>query len=84
MDEEQRYLEGLLAKYKIQEQDIQAMNKLRGKFKDIIQQQYKKEFNNFFNAGSQAKNTAIRSKYDLDLCIYFKENSFNIRELPLP
>lgn len=59
-----------LEKYKVKKKIVEE--KLKGNFKDNIY--------NPFNSGSYAKHTAINTKFDLDIILPFKYNSFGTLE----
>lgn len=48
----------------------------RQKIKECLEQEYSKSIYNPMNSGSYAKHTAINIKFDLDIVIPFKRNSF--------
>lgn len=61
------HVDELLAKY----------NKRRDEVKESLQEYYKNEMYSPFNSGSYAKHTAINCKFDLDIIVPFKRNSFS-------
>lgn len=73
----QQYLEQILAKYNLGEKEIENIQKQRKVIEDNIKGIYSSKINNFYYSGSYAKGTAISLKYDIDLCIYFKNDAFS-------
>lgn len=65
-----KHIENLFDKFKDKRKEIKE--KLEAKYEDKIYAP--------FNSGSYAKNTAINSKFDLDLAVPFKRNSFSTIE----
>lgn len=72
----QHYLEGLLEKYNLTENDIAPIKSQRKKIENFLKNHYCNKISNFYYSGSYSKNTAINLKYDLDLCIYFEKSAF--------
>lgn len=78
------YLEDALETYKMGHiEDLVKKYKTR---RDEVNEDLKEEFNskayNLFNSGSFAKHTAINTKFDLDLVLPFKRDSFSsIKEM---
>jgi len=64
------HIQELLSKYESRRTEV----------KEKIEQQYKGKIYTPFNSGSYAKYTAINSKFDLDLVIPFKRDSFSTLE----
>lgn len=64
------HVEDLLKKYRTKKQEI----------KEAIEANYSGDIYNPLNSGSYAKHTAINNKFDLDVMIPFKRNSFNTLE----
>lgn len=73
---EQQYLESILSKYKIDEGTIQRLKNIRSEVEKKLKLNYGDDIESIRYSGSYAKNTAINLSYDLDICIYFKKNSF--------
>jgi hypothetical protein len=65
-----KHIDNLFDKFKEKRKEIKE--KLEGKYEDKIYAP--------FNSGSYAKHTAINSKFDLDLVVPFKRNSFSTIE----
>ncbi|HLS11809.1 MAG TPA: nucleotidyltransferase [Flavobacteriaceae bacterium] len=82
--EKSTYLEDALETYKMRHiEDLVKKYKTR---RDEIKEDLKEKFNskayNPFNSGSFAKHTAINTKFDLDLVVPFKRDSFStIKEM---
>src|SRR5690625_2220244 len=82
--EKSTYLEDALETYKMRNiEDLVKKYKTR---RDEIKEDLKEKFNskayNPFNSGSFAKHTAINTKFDLDLVVPFKRDSFStIKEM---
>jgi len=73
-----KYLENVLESHRIRkEQDL--LNKHLAK-RDAIKEEMEKHFASLmyapFNSGSLAKNTAVNTKFDIDLMAPFKKNAF--------
>lgn len=64
------HIEGLLDKYK----------EKRNEVKEALEGNYKDKIYNPINSGSYAKHTAINIKFDLDIVIPFKRDSFDTLE----
>lgn len=64
------HIEKLLDKYK----------EKRQKVKEALEDNYKDKIYNSINSGSYAKHTAINIKFDLDIVVPFKRNSFDTLE----
>lgn len=65
------HIEDLLTKYKTQRDEI----------KKTLVEEYSSNIYSVFNSGSFAKHTGINSKFDLDVVIPFKRDSFSTLEL---
>lgn len=63
-------IEKLLDKYKEKRQEV----------KEALEENYKDNIYNPINSGSYAKHTAINNKFDLDIVVPFKRNSFDTLE----
>ncbi len=48
----------------------------RDKVKQALKDHYGSNQKKIIHSGSYAKHTAINTKFDLDLCIYFKKDAF--------
>ena len=73
------YLESVLETHKMKHIDV-LFDKFKGKRKEIkekLEGKYEEKIYSPFNSGSYAKHTAINSKFDLDLAVPFKRNSFS-------
>lgn len=64
------HIDDLLTKYKSKRTEV----------KELIEEKYKGLIYSPFNSGSYAKHTAINSKFDLDIVIPFKRDSFDTLE----
>ncbi|WGH76000.1 hypothetical protein P8625_02195 [Tenacibaculum tangerinum] len=64
------HIEKLLDKYKEKRQEV----------KEALEENYKDKIYNPINSGSYAKHTAINIKFDLDIVVPFKRNSFDTLE----
>ena len=64
------HIQDLLDKYKSKRDEV----------KEAVKEKYNSDIYNPINSGSFAKYTAINSKFDLDIAIPFKRNSFNTLE----
>ncbi len=72
----QEYLEGLLAKYNLTDADVEKVQNKRKGVEEFLKKRVGDKIDRFYYSGSYAKKTAISLDYDLDLCIYFKPNSY--------
>ncbi|MBI5778908.1 MAG: nucleotidyltransferase [Planctomycetes bacterium] len=72
----QQYLEEILAKYNLTENDISGIQKRRKEIEDLLRYSYGSKISRVYYSGSYAKGTAINLKYDVDLCVYFKGDAF--------
>lgn len=64
------HIEGLLNKYKEKRKEV----------KEALEENYKDKIYNPINSGSYAKHTAINIKFDLDIGVPFKRDSFDTLE----
>nr|NQU91256.1 nucleotidyltransferase [Bacteroidota bacterium] len=64
------HIDDLLTKYKTQRDEV----------KEALEQQYTSNIYSPINSGSFAKHTAINCKFDLDIVVPFKRNSFDTLE----
>jgi hypothetical protein len=64
------HIEELLTKYKSKSEDV----------KETLNDKYSSNIYSPFNSGSYAKHTAINCKFDLDIVVPFKRNSFSTLE----
>lgn len=64
------HIESLLDKYKEKRKEV----------KEVLEGNYKGNIYNPINSGSYAKHTAINIKFDLDIVVPFKRNSFSTLE----
>jgi hypothetical protein len=53
----------------------------RDKVKKALEQHYGSKQKKIINSGSYAKHTAINTKFDVDLCIYFNKDAFKKLEI---
>jgi len=73
------HLDCVLSSHRIKNEE-KLLEKHRAKRKEIrefLQGKYGSDIHNPFDSGSYAKNTAINTKYDFDLVVPFKRDSFN-------
>lgn len=76
------YLGSVLETHKMKHIDV-LFDKFKEKRKEIkekLEGMYEEKIYSPFNSGSYAKHTAINSKFDLDLVVPFKRNSFSTIE----
>jgi hypothetical protein len=73
----QQYLEGILSKYNLKDKDIKMIKDHRSIVEHSLKQAYTNKIDTFYYSGSYGKGTAVNLKYDLDLCIYFKNDAFS-------
>ena len=74
----QQYLESILSKYSIDEGKMERLKNIRKEVENDIRAHYGSHaIESIRYSGSYAKGTAVNLNYDLDICIYFKNNSFN-------
>lgn len=59
---------------------IDKYKEKRNEVKEALEENYRDKLYNSINSGSYAKHTAINTKFDLDIIIPFKRNSFNTLE----
>lgn len=72
-----QYLEEILAKYNLGENEVEPMKKKRKIIEDLMKKHFGSKIDTFYYSGSYAKGTAINLKYDLDLCVYFQQDAFS-------
>lgn len=77
---EQEYLEKILNKQKIPDYIIDGIRNYREEIEKYLRLNYWIKIENFYYSWSIARWTAIYDKYDIDLCVYFGNNSFNTLE----
>lgn len=73
------YLGSVLETHKMKHIDslFDKFKEKRLEIKEKLEEKYGDEIYSPFNSGSYAKHTAINSKFDLDLAVPFKRNSFS-------
>ncbi|RUM44636.1 MAG: nucleotidyltransferase, partial [Hydrogenimonas sp.] len=78
----QDYLQEVLETYRMRhvEDQLEKFRKKRDEVKEAIEKYYRDKIYNPINSGSFAKHTAINSKFDLDIVVPFKRNSFDTLE----
>jgi tRNA nucleotidyltransferase (CCA-adding enzyme) len=64
------YINGLIEKYKTKRDEV----------KEVLEENYSSDIYSPLNSGSFAKSTAINSKFDLDIVVPFKKNTFDTLE----
>lgn len=74
----EEYLQKVLKTHKMSHVNelLKKYMKKRQEIKECLEQKYGKSIYNPMNSGSYAKHTAINIKFDLDIVIPFKRNSF--------
>lgn len=74
----EEYLQKVLKTHKMSHVNelLKKYMKKRQEIKECLEQEYGKSIYNPMNSGSYAKHTAINIKFDLDIVIPFKRNSF--------
>ncbi len=80
----QEYLQNVLETHKMShiEKLIDKYKTKRNEVKEAIEEHYSSDIYNPINSGSFAKHTAINTKFDLDIVVPFKRNSFStLKEL---
>jgi hypothetical protein len=77
-----QYLESMLAKYNLTEGEIANMRGRRAQVESIFRTAMGPQIEAIYYSGSFGKGTAIRLGFDLDICLYFKRDSFgNLHEM---
>ncbi|MCO7318935.1 nucleotidyltransferase [Riemerella anatipestifer] len=78
MMNKEEYLQKVLKTHKMSHVNelLKKYMKKRQEIKECLEQEYGKSIYNPMNSGSYAKHTAINIKFDLDIVIPFKRNSF--------
>ena len=78
----QEYLQNVLETYRMShiEDLVNKYKAKRDEVKDELEKNYQSFIYNPINSGSFAKHTAINSKFDLDIAIPFKRDSFDTLE----
>ena len=76
------YLNSVLESYRMKhiEELINTYRTKRDEIKQFLNEQYGSKIYEPFNSGSYKKHTAINTKFDLDLVVPFKRNSFSTLE----
>lgn len=73
----QQYLEEILSKYNLSDSDEQSIRNKRLDYEQLLKKHFPGMIASIYYSGSVGKKTAISPSFDLDLCIYYKEGSFN-------
>ncbi|MDC7227016.1 MAG: hypothetical protein PQJ61_09655 [Spirochaetales bacterium] len=78
----QEYLENVLSSYRMRHISrlVEKHRTRRDEIKEYLEAHYGGKIYNPMNSGSFAKHTAINSKFDLDLVVPFKRDSFDTLE----
>lgn len=78
----QEYLQNVLATYRMSHimELVDKFKLRREEIKEALEERYAKDIYSPINSGSFAKHTAINSKFDLDIAIPFKKDSFDTIE----
>jgi len=71
-----QYLQSVLKSQTLEEWEINPLREKRQEIETDMRSCFGSFIKNFYYSGSIAKRTAIRLSYDLDLCIYFRRDSF--------
>jgi hypothetical protein len=74
---ENEYLSRLLDNQKLSEYNLQWVRSVREQTENFLRNIYGSHISNFYYSGSIWKWTAINEDFDIDLCVYFREDSFN-------
>jgi len=80
----QQYLQALLEKYSLKDSDYESVKNKREAVESFLRadRSLGPKIDRFYYSGSYAKKTAINLDYDLDLCVYYKQDSFpSLREM---
>lgn len=78
----QQYLESILEKYNLTEGDVANLKARRAHIESVFQSVLRPKIETVYYSGSYAKGTAVKPEFDLDVCLYFKHDSFgNLREM---
>jgi len=78
----QEYLQNVLETHRMHHIDdlVNKYQSKRDEVKEALEREYTGDIYNPINSGSFAKHTAINSKFDLDIAVPFKRNSFDTIE----
>lgn len=78
----EEYLQSVLETHRMAHIDklLKKYQKKRKKVKEALENEYSNYIYSPLNSGSYAKSTAINSKFDLDVVVPFKRNSFDTLE----
>jgi len=71
------YLENVLNSHALNDWEVESLRNKRSEIETYLRSCFGQDITNFYYSGSIAKGTAIRLSYDLDLCVYFKRDSFD-------
>ena len=71
------YLENVLNSHTLNDREVESLRNKRSEIETYLRSCFGQDITNLYYSGSIAKGTAIRLSYDLDLCVYFKRDSFN-------
>lgn len=79
----QQHLDNVLSTHRMAHVDdlLSKYNKKRDEIKEALEGKYTDRIYNPFNSGSYAKHTAINIKFDLDIVVPFKRDSFGTLEV---
>ncbi len=78
----QQYLESILEKYNLTEGDVSNLKSRRAHIENVLRSVLGAKIEAVYYSGSYAKGTAVKPNFDLDVCLYFKHDSFeNLREM---
>lgn len=82
IESKQDYLQNVLTSYRMRHVDIllKKYQEKRQEVKELIETKYRGNIYSPINSGSYAKHTAINSKFDLDIVVPFKKQSFETLE----
>ncbi|MPX18826.1 hypothetical protein CPI31_04295 [Moraxella catarrhalis] len=81
-DYKSNYLNSVLESYRMKHIDglVNKYREKRDEIKAFLNEQYGSKIYESFNSGSYKKHTAINTKFDFDLVVPFKRNSFSTLE----
>lgn len=74
---EQEYLQNILEREKIPDYLLNMIRSDREEIESLLRLYFWAKIENFYYSWSIARGTAIKSKYDTDLCVYFWNTSFS-------
>ncbi len=72
----QQYLENVLEKYNLTEGQVANLKAERQYVEDVLKTYFGSTIETVYYSGSYAKGTTISLRFDLDVCLYFRRDSF--------